>query len=71
VIVVSKSPQLYGFFGLVFIQKTGLTLAFFLSSSNRNRGKSFAVLSKKKSLVVSLFSKTFLAGVGGGCFVWM
>jgi hypothetical protein len=42
------SPQLYGFSGLVSIQKTGLALAFFLSSSNRNRGKAFAVLSKKK-----------------------
>jgi hypothetical protein len=42
------SPQLYGFSGSVSIQKTGLALAFFLSSSNRNRGKAFAVLSKKK-----------------------
>jgi len=38
---------LYGFSGPVSIQKTGLALAFFLSSSNRNRGKAFAVLSKK------------------------
>jgi len=33
--------------GLVFIQKIGRALAFFLPSSNRNRGKAFAVLSKK------------------------
>jgi hypothetical protein len=38
---------LYGFSGSVSIQKTGLALVFFLSSSNRNRGKAFAVLSKK------------------------
>jgi hypothetical protein len=36
------------FLGPVSIQKTGRALAFFfLSSSNRNRGKDFAVLSKK------------------------
>jgi hypothetical protein len=41
------APQLYDFSSPVFIQKTRLTLAFFLSSSNRNRGKAFAVLLKK------------------------
>jgi hypothetical protein len=39
---------LYGFCGSVSIQKTGLALAFFLSSSNKNRGKAFAVPSEKK-----------------------
>jgi hypothetical protein len=29
------------------LKKTGLALAFFLSLSNKNRGKAFAVLSKK------------------------
>jgi len=38
----------YGFSGSVSIQKTGLAFVFFLSSSNRNHGKTFAVLSKKR-----------------------
>jgi hypothetical protein len=42
------------FFGLVSIKKTGLTLAFFLSSSNRNHGKAFAVLSKKNTNIEKL-----------------
>jgi hypothetical protein len=44
---VGHSPQLYGFSSLVSIKKTRLTLVFFLSSSNRNRGKVFVVFSKK------------------------
>jgi hypothetical protein len=36
------------FLGLIFTQKTGRALAFFLSSSNRNHGKAFVVLSKKR-----------------------
>jgi hypothetical protein len=40
------SPVVW-FFGSVSIKKTGRALAFFLSSSNINRGKAFAVLSKK------------------------
>jgi len=36
------------FLGPVFFKKTGRALAlFFLSSSNKNRGKAFVVLSKK------------------------
>jgi hypothetical protein len=42
---------LYGFSGPFPFKKTGLTLAFFLSSSNRNRSKAFAVLSKNYSSV--------------------
>jgi len=38
---------LYGFCGLVSSQKTGLALAFYFYSSNRNSGKAFAGLSKK------------------------
>jgi hypothetical protein len=38
------------FFGPVPTQKTRLALAFF-SLSNRNRGKAFAILSKKKLVI--------------------
>jgi hypothetical protein len=47
-----QSPQLCGFLGPVSIQKTGrVFIFFFLSSSNRNRGKAFAVLSKKNLVI--------------------
>jgi hypothetical protein len=39
------------FLGSVSIQKTRRALGFFLSSSNRNRGKTFAILSKKMTPV--------------------
>ena len=35
------------FSDLVPFKKTGLSLAFFLSSSNKNYGKAFAIISKK------------------------
>ena len=39
------------------LQKLGGALAsFFLYSSNRNRGKAFAVLSKKKTLLITSLS---------------
>jgi hypothetical protein len=52
--VVSKLYRMSGafssvvwFLGPLFTQKTRRALAFFLSLSNRNRSKVFAVLSKK------------------------
>jgi hypothetical protein len=42
------------FLGPVSTQKTGRALAFFLSSSNRNRDKAFVVLSKKKKATMKL-----------------
>jgi len=39
---------LYGFSGPVSSQKTGLALAFSFYSSNRNPGKAFVGLSKKR-----------------------
>ena len=51
-IVVSKLYRLSGTFssligssGSVSVQKTRLAIAFLLSSSNKNRGQAFAVLS--------------------------
>jgi hypothetical protein len=43
-------PTVVWFFWLSFDTKTGLALAFFLSSSNRNRGKAFAVPSEKNKM---------------------
>jgi hypothetical protein len=44
-------PQLYVFFFAQFpYKKPGSVFAFFLFSSNRNRGKAFAVLSKKNGV---------------------
>ena len=44
---VEHSPELYGFSTQFPLKKLGGHLLFFLSSSNRNRGKGFAALSKK------------------------
>jgi hypothetical protein len=48
---------LYGFSGPVSTQKTGLALAFSFYSSNRNSGKAFAGLSKKKKNLVAKWRK--------------
>ena len=48
--------QLYGFSGSVSIKKLDWHLPFFLSPSNRNRGKAFAVLSKKKKITANFGS---------------
>ena len=45
---MEHSPQLYGFWAQFLFKKLdGHLPFFFLSWSNRNRGKAFAVLSKK------------------------
>ena len=63
-VVEPKSSKLFGmsgvlslvvwFLGPVFTKKTRPALAFYFSSSNKNSGKTFAVLSKKLKTCISV-----------------